>query len=309
VTNSDRVHDPAGTGYVGAKLMLVLLCLVWGTTWPMMKIALDEIPPFSMRTSSAALGVLTLFLACRVKHRSLRIPTKAWLHVVIAGLLNIFAFSVFSAFAQLATATARVAILSYTLPIWSVLFAWWFLGERPTRMQMAALGLCAAGLFILIYPLTATGIPIGIVLALATGVSWAAGTVYLKWARIDADPMGVATWQVTVAFIALALCLPIFEGGLHLGAARPAALLATAWTGILGAGVAYGLWFTIVRRLPATTASLGVLGSPVIGVVASMLMLGERPTETDIVGFALILAASACVLFSRHAIVEAEQHM
>jgi drug/metabolite transporter (DMT)-like permease len=63
--------------------------------------------------------------------------------------------------------------------------------------------------------------------------------------------------------------------------------------------VAYGLWFSIVHRLPALTASLGVLGSPVIGVIASVLMLGERPTTTDIVGFALVLAASACALLAR----------
>ena len=72
-------------------------------------------------------------------------------------------------------------------------------------------------------------------------------------------------------------------------------------SGLLGTGIAYGLWFSIIRRLPAMTASLGVLGSPVIGVVASVLILGERPTGTDIIGFVLILAASACVLFSRAA--------
>jgi threonine/homoserine efflux transporter RhtA len=72
-------------------------------------------------------------------------------------------------------------------------------------------------------------------------------------------------------------------------------------TGVLGTGTAYGLWFSIIRRLPATTASLGVLGSPVIGVISSVLILGERPTATDIVGFALILAASACVLLTRSA--------
>jgi drug/metabolite transporter (DMT)-like permease len=64
------------------------------------------------------------------------------------------------------------------------------------------------------------------------------------------------------------------------------------------------LWFAIVRRLPAMTASLGVLGSPAIGVVASILILGERPTATDLVGFALIFAASACVLFARPAIAK-----
>jgi len=52
------------------------------------------------------------------------------------------------------------------------------------------------------------------------------------------------------------------------------------------------------------TASLGVLGSPVIGVVASILVLGERPSAADIVGFALIFAASSCVLFARPAMVK-----
>jgi drug/metabolite transporter (DMT)-like permease len=58
------------------------------------------------------------------------------------------------------------------------------------------------------------------------------------------------------------------------------------------------MWFEIVRRLPAATASLGILGIPVIGVLSSIVLLGERPTSADIIGFALIFAASACVLLA-----------
>ena len=71
------------------------------------------------------------------------------------------------------------------------------------------------------------------------------------------------------------------------------------FVGVVGNGIAYGLWFAIVRRLSAVTASLGVLSVPVIGVIASVVILGERPTVTDIVGFALIFAASACVMLTR----------
>ena len=67
---------------------------------------------------------------------------------------------------------------------------------------------------------------------------------------------------------------------------------------MVGSAFAYLLWFEIVRRLPAMTASLGVLSVPVVGIIASMLVLGERPTIPDIVGFALILAAAACVLLA-----------
>jgi len=185
------------------------------------------------------------------------------------------------------------------MPIWAVLFAWVFLGERPAGMQPIAIALCVAGLAVLIYPLTAGGIPLGIVLALATGVSWAAGTVYLKWARIAASPMAVAMWQIVIAFFVIGACMMIFEGGPDFHAAHVDGVVATMLSGLLGTGVAYGLWFTVIRRLPAMTAALGVLGSPVIGVIASVLVLGEHPTATDVVGFALILAASACALLGR----------
>ncbi len=77
---------------------------------------------------------------------------------LVASLLNIVAFTVFGSFAQLTAATSRVTILAYTMPIWAVLLAWLFLGERPNRVQGIALGLCAAGLAVLIYPLAATKI-------------------------------------------------------------------------------------------------------------------------------------------------------
>jgi drug/metabolite transporter (DMT)-like permease len=300
VRNPERLRASSDRADTGAKLMLVLLCCIWGVSWPVMKIALEQIPPFGMRASSAAFGALTLYFVCLAKRRSLRIATaKAKVHVVIAALLNIVGFSALTGFAQIATATSRVIIVAYTLPIWSALLAWPFLGERPTGMQAVALGLCAAGLAILIYPLTATGLPLGALLAMGAAVSWAAGTVYLKWAQIDADPLGVTSWQVTIGFVVLAACMMLFEGGLDLRTAHPEALLATAFVGVLSNGIAYGLWFAIVGQLPAVTASLGVLSVPVIGVVASMIILGEVPTIADIVGFALIFAASACVLLGR----------
>jgi drug/metabolite transporter (DMT)-like permease len=285
------------TSEAAAKLMLVLLSFVWGLTWPAMRIALAEIPPFSMRAVSLGLGAGSLLLAVKLRGRGFGFARpKDWIHVIVAGILNIVGFTMLSAFALLLAATSRVAMLAYTKPIWAALFARFALGERFNTARILALILCGSGMVILIYPLYQSGIPAGLLLAVATGVSWAAGTVYLKWARIEGDPVAIAAWQLVVAFCFVVVCLPLVEGSLHLTQASAAALFGTVFTGLAGSGLAYFLWFRIVGSLPAMTASLGILSAPVIGVISTAIILDERPTVPDIIGFVLIFAASACVV-------------
>jgi drug/metabolite transporter (DMT)-like permease len=284
-------------GDVNARLMLVVLCLIWGLTWPMMKLALNEIPPLSMRTGTAFLGAVTLLAICLASGRSLRVPIgKNWAHVLVASILNIVGFNLLSAFAQIAATTSRVTILAYAMPIWALVLGWAVLAERPSRAQMVAIALCVIGIAILISPLAiaTTGIPLGLVFAVGAGLSWAAGTVYLKWARIEGDPVGIASWQVTIAFFIFTACMLIFEGRLHFGAAHAGGVLALLYTGIFGNAVAYAMWFAIIGRLPVLTATLGLVGIPVVGVVSTVLIIGDRLTLSDCIGFAFIFAASLC---------------
>src|SRR5262245_1936678 len=302
-----QLRNPASHDSVDAtaRLMLVGVCLAWGTTWPALKIALDGIPPFSMRVGTCVLGAGALFGIALLRGRDVRVHgAVARVHLVVAGCLNVAMFTVFTAFAQLVTTTSRVAVVSYTMPIWAALFARFVLGERLTPMRGVSLGLCVAGLSVLIYPLLGSSDLFGLALALGTGVSWAIGTVYLKWARLEIDPLALAAWQVTVALVASIAGLLVVEGSLHLWPADPKSLVALVYSGLAGSAVAYLLWFEIVRRLPAMTASLGALGSPVVGVIGSVLVLGERLTLADATGFALIFAAAACVLLTPTSLVD-----
>jgi drug/metabolite transporter (DMT)-like permease len=277
--------------------MLVFLSLAWGLTWPAMRIALSDIPPFTMRATSLAIGTVALFALARLQGTRMRIKRRvARLHVLVICLFNIVIFSMCTVFAQLYAPTSRVAMLVYTMPIWASLLARVMLGERFTPTGSVALALCCIGMAILIYPLALHGVPIGILLALSGAVAWAAGTVYMKWSEVDVEPMALAVWQGVIGFFILGACIPIFQGPVHLLDAHRDALLGLLFSGLFGSGVAYFLWYKVVQLVPAMTASLGVLSAPVIGVISSAIILGERPTIPDIVGFVLIFLASACVL-------------
>jgi drug/metabolite transporter (DMT)-like permease len=110
--------------------------------------------------------------------------------------------------------------------------------------------------------------------------------------------MAVTFWQVVLGFFVIVICQSLVEGRLHLWPIPTSTIVALVFAGSVGSGIAYFLWFEIVHRLSAMTASLGVLSVPAVGVVSSVILLGERPTLTDIAGFALILSASACVLLA-----------
>ena len=280
-----------------AKLMLVALSFAWGLTWPAMRIALDEIPPFGMRVVTLGLGAGVLFLVGWMQGRSFAVQgVKHVAHLTVAGILNVLSFSLGSVIAMMFAGTGRVAMLAYTMPIWAALFAWLVLGDRLTRASVAALVLCIAGMGILIWPLAQQSTLTGLLIAIGIAVSWAGGTVYVKWARLTGDPVVNAAWQVFVAFVIVTALLPIAEGSLHLTQAHGLAIFGLIWSGLIGSGFAYFLWFGIVTRVPAMTASLGVLSAPVIGVVSTAMLLGEVPTAADIVGYVLIFAASVCVL-------------
>src|SRR6185503_11135691 len=136
-----------------ARLMLVVLSLGWGTTWPVMRIALNEVPPFSMRVATMFFGALTLVALTLLGRRTFALRGKrAAVHVLIAGLFNVVSFTVLTPFAQLHAATSRVSILVYSMPIWATLMARIFLRERITGMRAAAFVLCIAGLVVLMAP-------------------------------------------------------------------------------------------------------------------------------------------------------------
>ncbi len=292
MSQPDAKRDVTAT----AKLLVLLLAFAWGFNWIAAAVALREVSPWSLRFAGAGIGAGTLFAAAILTGHNLRAPRGEHLHVMVAGFFNVAAFQILSGFAQLSGATSRAIVITYSMPIWATLLGWILLGERLNKIGTLAFALCVAGLTVLVWPLFADGFPPFVVYSLGCALSWAFATVYMKWVKATIEPLANAAWQLLFGFLFIAAGTFVFEGAPRLWPLPGETMLAILYVGLFGVGLAHFLWWSIVGRLPTITASLGSLLVPVIGVTASTVLLGERPTVPDIVGFVLIFAAAACVL-------------
>jgi drug/metabolite transporter (DMT)-like permease len=289
-----RMGEAGSAGYVA---IVPVLGVLWGLNWPAVRIALEEIPPWTLRAAGLLLAGLMLAGIALLRGRSLAVRRGHWLRLAAAGILSIAVFNVLLAFAQLAAATSRAAIVTFTMPIWAALLARVVLGERFRRSSIIGLGLGVAGLAALGWPLLRAGeLSIGLLYALMAGVSWAAGTVITKGFPTDAPPLAVAAWQLLIGAACAGAGMLIFEGWPSPRPFARATLLAFSYHVLLAQALAYYLWFEVVPRVPAGTATLGTLMVPAVGVLGATLFLGERPTATDYLGLALVVGAAATIL-------------
>lgn len=270
-----------------------LAALFWGLNWPAVKILLGGISPWTLRSVGLTMGGLLLAAVTVASRQSLAVPRQYWGQLIMAGLLAIAGFNIFAVFAQLSMSASRAAILTYTMPLWSVLFAWIVLSEPIDRLRGLALAIGAAGLALLSLPFWAQvqdgQFPIGLVYVMGAAISWALGTVYLKRCRIPVAPLALTTWQIFVGAAVTTAGMALLETPrLELS---PLVAATLAYHVIFPQAVAYVLWFGLIARVAASTAALGTLLVPIFGVLGAVILLGERPGAIDLAGFALILTA------------------
>ena len=283
-------------------LAILALALFWGLNWPAVRTALFELPPWTLRTIGLGAGALFLFAFAVARGQRLYLRRAEIVPVLAAGFFTVTAFNLLLAFAQLAAPTSRAVIVTYTLPIWTVIFARLFLGERLDRRRWLGLGFGVAGLAALGWPLLAAGsFSFGLFLALLAGMGWALGTIITKRFPVAAPPMTLAAWQLAAGSLVAAAGMVAFEpqvlvSGIGWRSFQPATWVALFHHIVFSQALAYLIWYRLLMRLPAGTVSLSTLMVPAIGVVSSVLVLGESPTLADFAGLALMTAAAGAVM-------------
>jgi drug/metabolite transporter (DMT)-like permease len=274
-------------GSATVYVALAVLALVWGYTWVTIKIATESASPLFVASARLSAATLILFVVLALTKRSLK-PTP-FVPTLILGLLQTSGWTLLQTIAVSQGGAGKSAVLGYTMPFWTALLAWPFLGERVTGMRWVALALAALGLAFVVAPLERSGVRAD-ALAVLAGVSWGASAVYAKRlrAKYDVDLLALTSWQLLWGTIPLVVLTLLFPAPIHWNAPFVAAM---AFMSIGGGALGWFLWMFILSRLPAGVAGIASLATPVVGVLAAAMQLREIPSTGELIGMVLIVVA------------------
>jgi drug/metabolite transporter (DMT)-like permease len=285
-----------------AALPILVLTLVWGCNWPVLKMGVTELAPLTFRSLTLPLAALGLLLVARASGDAIRVPRALWPKLIVLALFNIGCWNGFVLFGVQQMPAGRSAILAYTMPIWATLIAAIVLHERLSARKLVGLALGVAGMSVLIGEQIGVvrAAPSGALLILAAAITWAMGTVLLRKWQLPIAQNTLSGWMMLLGWIPLAVLAPFFDP--QPLATELANLSARGWFAIgynifLAGTLAHWAWFTLARTLPVAVSSLSSLPVPVVGVLSGMLVLGERPGAQEWIALALVVAALFTVLF------------
>lgn len=271
-----------------AVFALIAIALLWGYSWTQMKIGVQYSSPFvfaALRNVGAGLVLLT---AMMVRKQSLK-PRQVS-KTFLLGLLQTSGFSGFAAWALVSGGAGKTSILVYTMPFWTLLLAWRFLGERIKGLQWGAIAIAFSGLLLILDPFRLQGTLFSGLLAVLAGLSWAGGAVTAKKVdRSQMDLLSLTTWQTifgALPLIAIALIVP--ASPIQWNSSFISAL---AYSVLPGNAIPMLLWMYVLSQLPAGLSGLGMLMTPVMGVTFAAVQLGEYPQVNELIGMGCVLSA------------------
>ena len=272
---------------------LVMLTLIWGMNWVVMKFGLRYAHPVIFNIERTVVAIALVFAVMLWERRPLK--PESWLAVIVTGFFQTTINFGATTMALAGGGAGRTAVLVFTMPFWTMLIAWPVLHERVRGSQWLAVGFALTGLVLLVEPWNWHGELAPKLWATLSGFGWAAGTVATKYFQRHRrlDILNLIAWQMLIGIIPICLIpvlwpLPAAQwNGIHV-----AALL---YAGVIATGIGFILWTAILVLLPAGTASLNMFAIPVLALVSSMLVFGERLTAAEWVGIASIGAGLVIV--------------
>lgn len=278
--------------------ILVLLTLIWGINWPIMKLGVTGFPPLTFRMLCLWLGTPVLALVLLAMKLPFRIPRTHWKELLVLAVFNMFFWHALIIVAVQSLSSGRAAILGYTMPIFSALLGALVFGDALVKRAWAGVVAASLGVLLLLWHELSnlSGRPMGVLLALGAASTWALGTQMLRRTRMPVPTLVISFWMTLMTAVVMSVLAVVFEADRWV---RPSAHngFAIAFNALLVFGFAQAAWFFLARSLPPVASTLSVMMIPVLGVFSGAWWLGELLHWQDWAAVALMLTSIACVLW------------
>jgi len=259
-----------------ALALLAALTLVWGTNWPLFRIALSEISVLTFRTVVLATAALVLFVILKLRGESFAVPKGKWPALIVASTMNLCIWNIATSLAVLYIPSGHASVLAYTMPLWVALIGFAVFGQRLTGRLLAAILIGAAAVVALMVPNFASyaHAPAGLFWGLFAGFCWAVGTFIVKRTGWQGMGLSLTFWQVVITLPPILLGALVIDGLPTHWPSTPA-LVATIYTGAVPMALGTAAWFALVKLLPAQVAGLSAIAIPIVAIVSGVLILHE----------------------------------
>jgi drug/metabolite transporter (DMT)-like permease len=310
VVRENEKTGPVRRAGLVAWACLVIVWLVWGSTYLFIRIGVETMPPLLMAAARNLIAGVILFplairarrVAVRQGHETRRWPTRAeWIGTGIAGVLLLVANGVVGV-GEKSVPSGMAALLIATVPLWLLGIDAGLNHARLGLAPVAGLLLGLAGVALL------SGVGgggkisvIGALTILGAAAMWALGTIMARRGTIPSSPAlasGMELLAGGVALLALSAATGEFSA-FHLSQVSARSWLALAYLIVIGSIVAFSAYGIAVRTLPTATVATYAYVNPVIAVLLGALILGENLTTMMIIGGVLIVGAVVLVVRRR----------
>ena len=276
----------------------MLLTVVWGVNWPVMKVGVSAYPPLTFRALSIWLGLPVLAAALVALKVPFDIRRRHWPQLLWLAATNMFVWHVCIILAVRTLSSGRAAILGYTMPIFSAVLGALLFSATMTRRGWLGVSAAALGVTLLLWHefTQLAGRPGGVLLALVAAATWALGTQLLRRTTIDRPTLTLSFWMTAMTAVVMAVLAVLFERE-QWAMPGPAASFAIAFNAVLIFGFAHAVWFWLARGLPPVASTLSVMLIPVLGVFSGAVWLGEGVHWQDWAAVLLMMVAIGSVLW------------
>lgn len=267
------VHNPEHRQAVG---LLLLTALGWSLGGVLMKSV--DWPPFAV---GGGRGLVAAVFLLAVRGRTLRFT---WTPLQLGTALAFTGCTILFAAATKLTTAANAILLQYTAPVWVALLGAWLLGERARRADWWTIAVTFVGMGVFFYDGLKFNNLTGILLAIASGVSFAVMIVLLRKQGAGSTIEAVILGNLLGFLIGLpAMCTAPWPD--------PRSLIALLVLGVVQLGIPYLLYSRAIRHVTALEAVLIPVIEPILNPIWVLLLIGEKPTRLSLLGGAIVLGA------------------